>query len=383
MTPSDAFIDALRPEVRALPAYNSGLSASHVREQFGVTRIAKLASNENPYGASTRVTEALAQALADGIAVYPDPASGELRAALAARLPADAGQLVVGNGSEDLLAVAAHTFLAPGDEVVTAVPSFGLHVICPQSVGAVVTTVPMRGFEFDVDALCAALTPRTRMLLISNPSNPVGCAMDGVQIKRLLSCVSPRTLVVWDEAYYEYAVATPGYADCLALLAESGLPWLVLRTFSKAYGLAGLRIGYGIASDPRLADLMNRVRTPFNINHLAQCAALAALCDPEHVAASVAHVTHERERMRTSLLALGYFPARSCANFLFFDAHEDAVALSQRLLHEGVIVKPWREKGYTNCLRVSIGSHNDNDLFVGALTRLGARQSRGTQIEIH
>ncbi|HZZ03444.1 histidinol-phosphate transaminase [Paraburkholderia sp.] len=383
MTPTDALIDALRPEVCALPAYNAGLSASHVREQFGVTRIAKLASNENPYGASARVADALAQALVDGIAVYPDPACGVLRAALAARLPVDAGQLVVGNGSEDLLSVASHTFLAPGDEVVTVVPSFGLHVICPQSVGATVTTVPMRGLEFDVDALCAALTPNTRMLLVSNPSNPVGCAMDGAQIKRLLSCVSPGTLVVWDEAYYEYAVATPGYADCLALLAESGLPWLVLRTFSKAYGLAGLRIGYGIASDSRLADLMNRVRTPFNINHLAQCAAVAALSDPEHVAASVAHVTSEREGMRASLLALGYMPARSCANFLFFDAHEDAVALSQRLLREGVIVKPWRETGYANCLRVSIGSRDDNDLFIEALTRLGAAQSRGMQIEIH
>jgi histidinol-phosphate aminotransferase len=383
MTPTDALIGALRPEVRALPAYNAGLSAGHVREQFNVTRIAKLASNENPYGASPRVTEALAQALADGVAVYPDPTCGRLRAALADRLPVDAGQLVFGNGSEELLSVAAHTFLARGDEVVTVVPSFGLHVICPQSVGATVTTVPMRGLEFDVDALCAALTPRTRMLLVSNPSNPVGCAMDGAQIKRLLSCVSPGTLIVWDEAYYEYAVATPGYADCLALLAESGLPWIVLRTFSKAYGLAGLRIGYGITSDSRLTDLMNRVRTPFNINHFAQCAAVVALSDPEHVAASVAHVTGERERMRASLLALGYMPARSCANFLFFDTHEDAVALSQRLLHEGVIVKPWREKGYANCLRVSIGSRDDNDLFIGALTRLRAVQSRGAQIEIH
>jgi histidinol-phosphate aminotransferase len=221
------------------------------------------------------------------------------------------------------------------------------------------------------------------MLLVSNPSNPVGCAMDGAQIKHLLSCVLPGTLVVWDEAYYEYAVATPGYADCLALLAESGLPWLVLRTFSKAYGLAGLRIGYGIASDSRLANLMNRVRTPFNINHLAQCAAVAALSDLKHVAASVEHVNSERERMRASLLALGYTPARSCANFLFFDAHEDAVWLAGRLLPEGVIVKPWREKAYSSCLRVSIGSREDNDLFIAALTRLGATQGRGAHIETH
>ncbi|KXU82539.1 histidinol-phosphate aminotransferase [Paraburkholderia monticola] len=382
MTPTDALIQALRPDILGLPAYNAGLSAAHVRQQFGLTRIAKLASNENPFGASARVDAALARALADGVAIYPDPACGALRAALAERFGVDGARLVFGNGSEDLLSVAAHTFLARGDEVVTVVPSFGLHVICPQSVGARVIAVPMRGLEFDVDALCAALTRRTRMLVISNPSNPVGCTMDAAQIKRLLSCVPPGTLVLWDEAYYEYASATPGYADCLALLAESGLPWLLLRTFSKAYGLAGLRIGYGLASDARLTDLMNRVRTPFNINHLAQCAALAALADTAHVEASVEHVSAERERMRAALVALSYAPARSCANFLFFDAHEDALALSQRLLREGVIVKPWREPGYTGCVRVSIGSREDNDMFIDALERTAQRQINGMPAEL-
>ncbi|MEN2472137.1 histidinol-phosphate transaminase [Burkholderia sp. GS2Y] len=370
MTPTEMFIDATRSEVRALPVYNAGLSVDYVREHFGVTHVAKLASNENPFGASARVGDALAHALADGVSVYPDPACNVLRAALAARLAINGEQLCFGNGSEDLLSVAAHAFLAPSDEVVTVVPSFGLHVICPQSVGATVKTVPMRDLEFDVEALCAALTPRTRMLIVSNPSNPVGCAMNGAQIQHLLSCVSPGTLVLWDEAYYEYARVAPDYADCLALLSQSGLPWLVLRTFSKAYGLAGMRIGYGIASDTRLAELLNRVRTPFNINHLAQCAAVAALSDVEHVATGVEHVVRERERMRASLVALGYTPARSYANFLFFDAHEDAVALSQRLLSEGVIVKPWRESGYGRCLRVSIGSINDNDMFVDALARV-------------
>jgi len=370
MTPSDAFIDTLRPEVRALPVYNAGLSADYVRQQFGVTRVAKLASNENPYGASAYATEALSQALADGVALYPDPGCGALRAALAARLPIDPKQLIFGNGSEELLAVAAHTFLAPGDEVVTVVPSFGLHIICPQSVGASVKTVAMRDLEFDLDALIAALTPRTKMLIISNPSNPVGCAMSGAEMKRLFSAVPPDTLILWDEAYYEYAVATPAYADCLALLVASQRPWLVLRTFSKAYGLAGLRIGYGIASDSRLADLMNRVRTPFNINHLAQCAAVAAWADVKHVASSVEHVSFERDRMQSSLIGLGYTPARSFANFLFFDTHEDAGALAQRLLHHGVIVKPWRETGYQRFMRVSIGASEDNDLFIGALNRV-------------
>ncbi|MCA8022647.1 aminotransferase class I/II-fold pyridoxal phosphate-dependent enzyme [Burkholderia metallica] len=377
MTPTEMFIDATRPEVRALPVYNAGLSADHVRARFGVERVAKLGSNENPFGASARVGEALARALADGVSVYPDPACSVLRAALAARLAIDGGRLCFGNGSEDLLSVAAHAFLAPGDEVVTVAPSFGLHVICPQSVGATVEAVPMRDLAFDVDALCSALTPRTRMLIISNPSNPVGCAIDAGQIRRLLSHVLPGTLVLWDEAYYEYARVCPDYADCLTLLARSGLPWLLLRTFSKAYGLAGMRIGYGVASDARLVHLLNRVRTPFNINHLAQCAAVAALSDVEHVAISVEHVTAERERMRAALVALGYAPARSHANFLFFDAHEDAAALSQRLLSKGVIVKPWREPGYERCLRVSIGAIDDNDLFVDTLASVRGDTERG------
>lgn len=369
MTPTDQFIGATRSEVRALPAYNAGLSADYVRAQYGLVRVAKLASNENPLGAGPRVEAALAHALTSGVSVYPDPSCGPLRAALAGRLDVAPERLCFGNGSEDLLAVASHTFLSPGDEVVTVVPSFGLHIIYPQSAGARVTTVPMRGLEFDVDALCAALSPRARMLIVSNPSNPVGCAMNAAQIERLLSCVSPATLVLWDEAYYEYARHASEYADCLPLLARSRSPWMVLRTFSKAYGLAGVRIGYGIASDARLVDLMSRIRTPFGINHLAQCAALAALADSAHVDASVVHVDGERTRMREALVALGYAPARSYANFLFFDTHEDAIALSQRLLAHGVIVKPWREAGYEGCLRVSLGSAADNDLFVDALTR--------------
>ena len=211
-------------------------------------------------------------------------------------------QLLFGNGSEDLLAIAAHTFLAPGDEVITVIPSFGLHIIYPQSVGAKVVTVPMRAdFEFDVDALIAAISPRTRMLIISNPSNPVGCAMDAAEMRRLLSAVSPETLVLWDEAYFEYAFNEDGYPDSLAVLRESGLPWLLLRTFSKAYGLAALRVGYGVASAPELAGLMNRVRTPFNINQIAQQAAAVAFGDQAHVAASVADARSGREWMRAAL----------------------------------------------------------------------------------
>jgi histidinol-phosphate aminotransferase len=208
------------------------------------------------------------------------------------------------------------------------------------------------------------------MLLVSNPSNPVGAALSGAEFERVLSALAPGTLVVWDEAYFEYARVDPSYAASLQLLKQSRSPWLVLRTFSKAYGLAGLRIGYGIASDARLADLMNRVRTPFNINRPAQCAALAAWSDTAYVADSVQHAIRERERMRDALTAMGYECAPSLANFLFFDAREDADALAQRLMRAGVIVKPWREPDFTRCVRVSTGSRDDNDLFIETLGHL-------------
>ena len=366
-----AFIESLRAEVRGLPAYNAGLSGEFVRARYGVSHVAKLGSNENPRGASAAVLAHLAQSTTTGtLALYPDPSCSALRALFAERLSVDQEQLLFGNGSEDLLAIAAHTFLAPGDEVITVIPSFGLHVIYPQSVGAKVVTVPMRSdFEFDVEALVAAISPRTRMLIISNPSNPAGCAMDAAEMRRLLSAVTPGTLVLWDEAYFEYAFDDHGYPDSLAVLRESGLPWLLLRTFSKAYGLAALRVGYGVASAPELAGLMNRVRTPFNINQIAQQAAAVAFGDQAHVAASVADALSGREWLRAALVGLGVNPARSRANFLFFDCGEDAAKLARRMLEDGVIVKPWREPGYETCMRVSVGNAADNALFIRSFER--------------
>jgi histidinol-phosphate aminotransferase len=371
MSVTAAFIDTLRAEVRALAPYNAGLSSEFVRTRYGVSHVAKLGSNENPRGASARVLAHLAASTTAGtLAQYPDPSCTALRSLIAGQLGVAPGQMLFGNGSEDLLAIAAHTFLASGDEVITVIPSFGLHIIYPQSVGAHVVTVPMRAdFEFDVDALVATLSPRTRMLIVSNPSNPVGSSMNAAAMKRLLEAVSPGTLVLWDEAYFEYAMNDADYPDSLALLRDSGLAWLLLRTFSKAYGLAALRVGYGVASTPELAALMDRIRTPFNINEIAQQAALVAFDDQTHVQASVDDARQGRERMRAALVDLGVYPARSQANFLFFDCGEDASALAARMLEDGVVVKPWREAGYEKCMRVSIGSPADNELFLDSFKR--------------
>jgi histidinol-phosphate aminotransferase len=362
-----AFVNGLRPEIKTLPPYNSGLSAEYVRARYGVDRIAKLGSNENPWGASPRVLEAIARAV-PGTALYPDPNSDELRNALAARLSVAPARLAFGNGSEDLISVCAHSFLGPGDEMITMRPSFGLHAIYAQAIGAEVRMIPVGAdYRLDMSEMIAALTPRTRMVMFSSPSNPVGTAVSADDLRRLLAALEPHTLLVFDEAYFEYASASPGYPDYLKILEASGNAWIMLRTFSKAYGLAGLRVGYAIACDEALIHIIDRARTPFNVNRMAQAGALAALQEIEFVRECVTRTVEERERVHAKLTALGYVCSPSIANFTFFDAREDASELAARLLRHGVIVKPWREPGFSRHVRVSTGTPENNDQFLDAL----------------
>jgi histidinol-phosphate aminotransferase len=366
---TSTFLDALRPAIRTLPAYNSGLSAEHVRARYGVSEVAKLGSNENPWGASPRVHAALAAALQDA-SLYPDPSSESLRQRLAAMLGVSPDRLAFGNGSDDLISVCAHAFLSPGEEMITILPSFGLHIIYSQAIGARVRTVPsLPDYRIDVPGIIAAITPRTRLVMFSAPSNPLGTNIDGDELQRLLHALPEDSLLVFDEAYFEYAAAEESYPGFLNILERSNQNWIVLRTFSKAYGLAGLRVGYAIASDASLIDVIDRARTPFNVNRFAQIAATAALEDAAHMQNCIALTIAERERMRSALTAMGYISSPSIANFLFFNAHEDASALAERLLPHGVIVKPWREPGYLQHVRVSVGLPRSNDLFLAALKK--------------
>jgi histidinol-phosphate aminotransferase len=379
MTGIDVFLERLSEDVRSLPRYNSGLTAEHVRKHYGVQEIAKLGSNENPYGTGPGTVAAIAAAAAD-CALYPDPSGDTLRAALSSRLGIPAGRIALGNGSEDLIAISAHTFLSPGDEFVTILPSFGLHVLHAQSIGARLRSVPvLEDYSVDIDGLIAALAFRPRMLIFSNPSNPTGRSITAGEMQRLLAAIPSETLLVFDEAYFEYAATDPSYPAFLPMLKKLESPWLMLRTFSKAYGLAGLRVGYGIASDESLVDLMDRIRSPFNVNRLAQAAAIAALEETGFVRQCVSRTIEERERVMRALHALGYRTAKSCANFLFVDAQEDASALAARLLSYGVIVKPWREPGFTEHMRVSVGSPRANDQFLNALDKAAERNTNAAR----
>ena len=309
-----------RPEVPQLPAYNAGLSSEAVRARYGVSEIARLASNENPYGASPAVARALAD-LATRVGCYPDANCSALRAAIGARTGVAPAAIVIGNGSEDILQMLCQAFLSAGERVLTQRPAFGLHEIYPRMMGAQVELLALTPrLGFDVDAWCAALARGPKLAMLANPSNPVGCMFSAAEMQQLLAATPAHTLLVMDEAYYEYARLAPGYPDVLALLRGRAMPWIVLRTFSKAWGLAGLRVGYGLASD---------------------AARLAALP--------------------------GVRVAPSATNFLFLDLGRPNAPVNEALLAQGLIVKPWKEAGFEHFIRVSIGTEAENERFARAL----------------
>ncbi len=371
MDHSDALI---RPELKGIAPYNSGLTLEEVRAKYGVTTIAKLGSNENPLGASSNLPAALA-GIAELSRLYPDPQGVALCERLAALHGVARDQIILGNGSEDLIAVVCRAVVRPGDEVATLFPSFPLHEDYTVLMGGKVKRVPVTDdLEIDQTALLAAAAAAPRMLMFANPMNPVGTWLDPEALGAVLTAVPKETLLVLDEAYPEYAEG-PDYPDSVPILkAHPNGNWVVLRTFSKAYGLAGLRIGYGIVGDPKLCDYFNRARTPFNTNAVAQVAALVALDDAAHLQRSVALARSERTRIDAGLRGMGFKVARSKGNFLFFDVGRDATAASQQLLAEGVIVKPWKQTGFDTYMRVSIGSIRENDQFLAAIEQLAPKR---------
>lgn len=368
-------LDLYRPEVRSLPAYNAGISESVARTQYGLARVTKLASNENPFGASPAVIEALKRSLGQ-IYRYPDPTCAALRDHVQRLTGVAAGRVLFGNGSEDIIEMLCKAVLSPGDRVVTLAPTFGLHEIFPLMMGALVDKVPVNAdFEYDLSAWRIALSRPAKLVMFSTPSNPVGCILQARQFRELIDAAPPDALLVVDEAYYEYA-ARPDYPDSLELLSAQSRPWMVLRTLSKAYGLAGLRIGYGLGSDAELVSILGKVRTPFNVNCAAQAAALAAFGDTEYLQAAVSATTSERsvlmERLKSLEITRGFGLriAPSHGNFLFIDTARSSRSVAEALMRHGVIVKPWLETGFDTFIRVTIGRSEDNEHFQDALEQV-------------
>jgi len=356
-------IDAL-PYVRAIAPYQAGKPIEELARDHGLqpARIVKLASNENPLGMPESARRAVEAALPE-LGRYPDSNGFELKAALSRRLGVPAEWITLGNGSNDILEAAAAVMLAPGRSCVYAQHSFAVYPLATMARGARSIVVPARDYGHDLDAMLAAIEAQTRLVFIANPNNPTGTFVAADALAAFLARVPATVVVVLDEAYNEYLPPA---------LRHPSIDWvrrfpnlLVSRSFSKAYGLAGLRMGYGVAQ-PELTDLLNRVRQPFNTNSLAQAAAIAALADEGFVARSV-EVNRQGMAQLTAAfdrLGLRYLP--SFGNFVLAQVG-DGSAVYQGLLRRGVIVRPVANYGLPQWLRVTIGLKEENDRFIAAL----------------
>lgn len=358
-----------RTEISTLKPYNSGLTLDDAAARAQNHQIAKLASNENPHGPNEATLKAMSEAISRPF-LYPDPAARALADEISRQTGAAKSRVILGDGSEDLLNVLARAVLNSGDEVVTLFPSFPLHEDYATMMGARVARIGLTPqHTIDTAALLAAAARPVRLILIANPMNPAGLWLDPEALDALLAAQHPDSLLCLDEAYVEYA-AGPDFASAAGRLASHDKPLLILRTFSKAYGLAGLRIGYGISNSDDVIGAMNLVRTPFNVNAVAQAAALAALTHTDEMNQAVAYTLRERERMAKELANLGLDVLPSKGNFLFVDCGQASIEVADRLIDWGVIVKPWKQQGYDTFLRVSVGLDWENDQFLKAMARV-------------
>ena len=343
--------------VLGIQPYIAGKPLDELERELGITNSIKLASNENPVGPSPAAVQAIEGSFSD-INRYPDGAGYYLKKVLAEKLSVSEEELILGNGSNELLDIAARTYMQDGDEAVMAVPSFVVYSMAVQGVGGKAIQVPLKNYTHDLEAMADAVAPRTKMIFIANPNNPTGTINRKDEFERMMERVPDSVLVVLDEAYYEY-VSAPDYADSMKYLrTEKNV--LILRTFSKIYGLAGLRIGYGIAKKEILDD-MNRLREPFNTNSMAQRAAIAALHDSGHVSHSRNINEGGKKYLSAELESMGVKYVPTEANFLYIPI-EKAMAVYEKLLKMGVIIRPMGP----NAIRVTIGLPEENSRFIEA-----------------
>ncbi len=350
--------------VRKLVPYVPGKPIEELERELGITGIVKLASNENPLGTNPTVARAIEAALPE-LTRYPDGNGFRLKSALAEKLSVEPAQITLGNGSNELLELVARTFLTSDLEVVFSQHAFAVYPIVTQAAGATARIVAAQQFGHDLPAMSAAINERTRLVFIANPNNPTGTLLPADALEAFIEALPSSVLCVLDEAYYEY-VAPDLRVDAIAWLAK--YPNLVVtRTFSKAYGLAGLRIGYSLSS-PEIADLLNRVRQPFNNNMLALAAAEAALSDSDYLTRTIAANNAGMQQLTECFQALGLNWIPSAGNFVAVDMGRPAMPIYQSLLQRGVIVRPVANYEMPNHLRVSIGTEEENRIFRTALS---------------
>lgn len=359
-------IEDLIPDyLRGLPVYVPGKPIEEVERELKIHAV-KLASNENPLGPSPKAIAA-ARAVLEDSNRYPDGGTHALRQTLAERHGVSPEEVFIGLGSSELIDLAARVLLRPGVQGLTSEGTYAPFSVAIRASGADLALVPQRQFAFDLRAMAKAITAKTGVIYIANPNNPTGSAFGRAEFDEFLVTVPDRVLVVLDEAYIHYGLRM-GLRDSVeAYRKRKNL--LILRTFSKVYGLAGLRIGYAMGR-PELLTAMNKLRTPFNTSGVAQAAALAALDDNEHVARCIEANAAERKRLTEGLAKLGYRPVPSESNFVFLVVGPDAKALSDELLKMGVIVRPLGWMGFPEAIRISAGTAEENEKCLSAMARV-------------
>ncbi|ABM02954.1 aminotransferase [Psychromonas ingrahamii 37] len=360
------FLTLANAGVQKLHPYQAGKPTSELERELGISDIVKLASNENPLGLSEKVKSALQSEFSE-LARYPDANGFYLKQALADKYNVGLNQVTLGNGSNDLLELVARAFVSAENEVIFAQFAFVVYPIVTQAIGAKAVVVPAKHYGHDLAAMAAAVTDKTKLIFIANPNNPTGTFLEAADILAFLSKVPAHVLVVLDEAYFEYA-APERRGNAIAWIKD--FPNLIVsRTFSKAYGLAGLRVGYSV-SNPQIADILNRVRQPFNCNALALKAAETVLQDDEYLQAGIKLNNAGMADLSAffSQHNLEYIP--SMGNFITVNVGQSGDVVYQALLHEGVIVRPITGYGLSDHLRISIGLFDENQRFKQALVKV-------------
>lgn len=352
--------------VQQLIPYKPGKPIEELERELGLTQIIKLASNENPFGAGKKALAAISQALPD-LGLYPDGSGFHLKQALAGKYKIDAEQITLGNGSNEILELVARAFLTPGLEVIFSQHAFAVYPIVTQAIGATAVVTPAVDYGHDLKAMLKCVTDKTRLVFIANPNNPTGTLLTQSSLQSFIADLPDTVICILDEAYFEFVDSSESVNSVDWLKIYPNL--IITRTFSKAFGLAGLRVGYGLSS-AACADILNRVREPFNNNSLGLVAATAALSDDEHLQKTINNNVLGMQQLTDGFKTLGLQWIPSAANFVTVDLKQSGQVVYEALLRKGVIVRPIANYNMPEHLRISIGTETENEIFLQALTEV-------------
>ncbi|MBF0257835.1 MAG: histidinol-phosphate transaminase [Desulfamplus sp.] len=352
--------------IMSIKPYEPGKPIDALEREYGIKNIVKLASNENPVGPSPLAVKAMADHLGT-MNRYPDGSAFRLTAKLAERFNVKADNVIVGNGSDDIIALLAHAFLGSGRQALMPLPSFLMYEISVKTSGGTPVMIPLKGLDIDLDALAEAVTSKTAMIFITNPNNPTGSHITTVQFKEFMAKIPEDVMVIVDEAYIEFARDPEIFNSLAKPLFDPRI--VSLRTFSKAYGLAGFRVGYGVM-DAEIASVLHRIRQPFNVNSLAQVAASAALDDHEFLESAIGTMHNGIDELGKQLCAMDIKTFPTQANFFLLDVGRDATEVFKEMLKYGIITRSMKSYGFPSCLRISAGLPEENQAFISALKKV-------------